>query len=175
MNQIAELDAQDIKDFGIMCKVFGVFWRKCNLNAALNNHVVESHLIDTMYGFRRVGLFNENPIERVHLENKNWAGVLTSFKRWENRVDFEKYKIKCAHDKRSPFALDEYSDFGMTKSKSSQDDSRSTYRLYGELMNEIDIFKRDSSDVDDQLVDNMSVHNMEGFEEVDPIEDDDAL
>ena len=68
-------------------------------------------------------------------------------------------------------ALDEYSDFGMTKRKSSQDDSRSTYRLYGELMNEIDILKRDSSDVDDQLVDNMSVHNMEGFEEVDPIED----
>ena len=46
-------------------------------------------------------------------------------------------------------ALDEYSDFGMTKSKSSRDNSRSTYRLYGELMNEIDNFKRDSSDVDD--------------------------
>jgi hypothetical protein len=63
MNRITELDSQEINDFGIMCKVFGVFWRKCSLNVTPKVHVVESHLIDVTKRFGRVGLFNENPIE----------------------------------------------------------------------------------------------------------------
>ncbi len=70
MNRITELDSQEINDFGIICKVFGVFWRKYNLNDTPKVHVAGSHLIDAMKRFGRVGLFNENPIERAHKKVK---------------------------------------------------------------------------------------------------------
>ena len=72
-------------------------------------------------------------------------------------------------------ALQKYSDFRMRKSILLQDDSRNTHKLYDELMQQIEIFKRDSNDRDDQFMDNMSVHDMEGLEEVDQIVDEDTI
>ena len=174
MNQITELDTQDIKDFGIMCQLFGVFWRKCNLNVTPKVHIVESHLVDTMKRFGRVGLFNENPIERVHIENKHWAGVLASFKSWDNLVALRNKRKNVRMINKVHGALQKYSDFRMRKSILLQDDSRNTHKLYDELMQQIEIFKTDSNDIDDQFMDNMPVHDMEGLEEVDQIVDEDT-
>ena len=84
MNRITELDSQEINDFGIMCKVFGVFLRKYNLNGTPKVHVVESHLIVAMKSFGRVGLFNENPIERAHKKVKYLLRYLQASKAGQN-------------------------------------------------------------------------------------------
>lgn len=84
MNRITELDSQEINDFGIICKVFGVFWRKYNFNGTPKVHVVESHLIDAMKRFGRVGLFNENPIERAHKKVKYLLRYLQASKAGQN-------------------------------------------------------------------------------------------
>ena len=127
-----------------------------------------------MKRFGRVGLFNENPIERVHIENKHWAGVLASFKSWDNLVALRNKRKNVRMINKVHGALQKYSDFRMRKSILLQDDSRNTHKLYDELMQQIEIFKTDSSDRDDQFMDNMPVHDMEGLEEVDQIVDEDT-
>ncbi len=143
------------------------------MNVTPKVHIVESHLVDTMKRFGRVGFFNENPIERVHIENKHWAGVLASFKSWDNLVALRNKRKNVRMINEVHGALQKYSDFRMRKRILLQDDSRNTHKLFDELMQQIEIFKTDSTDRDYQFMDNMPDHDMEGLEKVDQIFDED--
>ena len=168
MNQITELNSQDIEDFSIMCKVFGVFWRKCNLNVTPKVHIVESHLIDTMKRFGRVGLFNENPIERVHIQNKHWAGVLSSFKSWEKLVELRNKRESLRMIASVHLALKGYSEFHMRGSSKNRREICHTHLSYEEIKAKIEDFNTCGDDIDYQFANDMPVHDMEGLEEVDP-------
>lgn len=80
MNDITAQDSDTIEQFGFMCKLFGSIWRKCKLNVTPKVHMVESHLPDMLHRHGRLGIFNENPIERQHIYNKRWEKVLSNLK-----------------------------------------------------------------------------------------------
>ncbi len=86
MNDITAQDPDSIEQFGIMCKLFGSLWRKCKLNVTPKVHMVDSHLPDVLKLHGRLGLFNENPIERVHFYNKRWEKVFSNLKKWQDVV-----------------------------------------------------------------------------------------
>ncbi len=66
-----------------MCKLFGSIWRKCNLNVSPKVHMIESYLPDILKLHGRLGLFNENPIERVHIYNKRLGKNIFEFVKME--------------------------------------------------------------------------------------------
>jgi hypothetical protein len=78
MNDTTAQDSDSIEQFNIMCKLFGSIWRKCNLNVSPKVYMIESHLPAILKLHGKLGLFNENPIERAHIYIKRWEKIFSN-------------------------------------------------------------------------------------------------
>ena len=120
-----------------------------------------------MKRFGRVGLFNENPIERVHIENKYWAGFLSSFKSWEKLVELRNKRQSLRMIANVHHALQDYSEFRMRGSSKNRREICHTHLSYEEIKANIEDFNTYGDDIDYQFANDMPVHDVEGLEEVD--------
>ena len=171
MNDITAQNAQSIEEFEIMCHLFGSLWRKCNLNVTPKVHMME-HLPMIMQMYGRIGLFNENPIERVHILNNRWNKTLESLKSWEHLVQLKFQRENVCKTKPVYDALSKFAQFQMRKSNQTKKGSGHSHVSFAEIIKLIGDFDKNQDDLDDQLKDLISpetqVYDMEGgMEEVD--------
>jgi hypothetical protein len=171
MNDITAQNAQSIEEFEIMCHLFGSLWRKCNLNVTPKVHMME-HLPMIMQMYGRIGLFNENPIERVYILNNRWNKTLESLKSWEHLVQLKFQRENVCKTKPVYDALSKFAQFQMRKSNQTKKGSGHSHVSFAEIIKLIGDFDKNQDDLDDQLKDLISpetqVYDMEGgMEEVD--------
>ena len=150
MNDITAQNSDSIEQFDIMCKLFGSIWRKCNLNVTPKVHMVEAHLPDTLKLHGRLGLFNENPIERCHIYNKRWEKMLSNLRKWEDVVLLKNNRANVCMTKAVYDPLENYANFRMRKSGNSKK-SHNAHKSYDEIMKLIVDFDQNTQDVDDQF------------------------
>ena len=162
---------KSVEEFEIMCHHSGSLWRQRNLNVTPKVHMME-HLPKIMQMYGRIGLFNENPIERVHILNNRWNKMLESLKSWEHLVQLKFQRENVCKTKPVYDALSTFAEFHMRKSKSTQKGSGHSHVSFAEIIKLIGDFDKNQDDLDDQLKDLISpetqVYDMEGgMEEVD--------
>jgi hypothetical protein len=116
MNDITSQDSDGIEQFRIMRKLFGSIWRKCKLSVAPKVHMVESHLPGVLELHGRLGLFNENPIERYHTYNKRWEKLFSNLKKCEDVVCLKNNRSNVCLTKSVYDPLNHYANFRMRKS-----------------------------------------------------------
>ena len=133
-----------------MCKLFGSIWRKCNLNVSPKVHMIESYLPDILKLHGRLGLFNENPIERVHIYNKRWEKIFSNLKKWRDVVRLKNNRTNLCMTKSVFDPLNEYAKFKM-RERISSNRGHPVHKSYDEIMVLLGEFDKNTGDDDDQF------------------------
>ena len=81
--------------------------------------MIESHLPDILKLHGRLGLFNENPIEMVHIYYKWWEKLFSNLKKWRDVVRLKNNRTNLCMTKSVLDPLNEYAKFKMRKRSSS--------------------------------------------------------
>lgn len=96
MRSIEKQPLEKIEKLRFCCKAFGLQWRALFGTVAPKVHVLESHIPDQMARFLCLGLFSEDPIERLHHIE------LTKLRLWSNIRDY--YAVEEHIDKTTAAA-----------------------------------------------------------------------
>jgi len=79
---------ETIAEFGSAAKWFGVNYREYfNKDATPKVHYLETHLIEELIRHKRLGLFDESPIERAHHTNHVYSRLFSNIENWFNRQE----------------------------------------------------------------------------------------
>ena len=79
---------ETIAEFGSAAKWLGVkYWEYFSKDATPKVHYLETHLIEELIWHKRLGLFDESPIERAHHTNHVYSRLFSSIKNWFNRQE----------------------------------------------------------------------------------------
>ena len=135
------------------------------MNVTPKVHIVDSHLPSVLEFHGRLGLFNENPIERVHFYYKRWEKVFSNLKKWQAVVRLRNSRTNVCMTESVYDPLHEYASFKMRLGSGSKG-GHHVHKSYEELLDLIDEFDKNAEDMDNQLVDlfplEMQLHDLEG-------------
>jgi hypothetical protein len=88
MRSCEKQTVERIGAFRKICTAFGVQWRAVIGHVSPKVHLIESHLADQFLKLRCLGLFSEDPIERLHhsqgVQIQRWASIRDNYTREEH-------------------------------------------------------------------------------------------
>ena len=82
MAQTTPLNEEQCTDFALFCPYFGDLWRHTfpNNHVPIKLHILETHAPLQMTKWRILGVLGEDPIERLHHDQKKMAALLKNMK-----------------------------------------------------------------------------------------------
>jgi hypothetical protein len=152
MNSTEIQDKIQKDDFRVLCRLFEVFWRKCHLRVTPKVHQIGAHLPDLMDRFGRLGIFSENPVERIHIVNKIWDNVLVCMKSWKAKVILKNLRKNIELTEDVSKAIEDFKNREpLRPSKKLKSDSQPVHETLKDLLIAVDKFDLDEADGDSQF------------------------
>jgi hypothetical protein len=98
MTQMPKLKPEEITEYRASAEYLGEIWRHYfQTNGPPKLHLLEVHSVDDMMRFHRLGIFGEDPVERLHhiklIYNRQYATI----RRWDIRQKYIKARIDQAN------------------------------------------------------------------------------
>ena len=152
MNSTEIQDKIQKDDFRVLCRLFEVFWRKCHLRVTPKVHQIGAHLPDLMDRFGRLGIFSENPVERIHIVNKSWDNVLVCMKSWKEKVKLKNLRKNIELTEDVSKAIENFKNREpLRSSKKLKSDSQPVHETLKDLLKAVENFDLDEADRDSQF------------------------
>ena len=86
ITRMTTASAKDLERFPFACQYFGAIWRLYGMSPTPKLHMLEAHFPSYLLLYGRLGIFGEDPIERLHALNNKWYRVFASVKIWEDQA-----------------------------------------------------------------------------------------
>jgi hypothetical protein len=100
------LSDEDIRTFPSVAKYFGIIWRLYGMSPTHKLHMLETHAADDLIKYKRLGIFDESPMESQHQDNNRFNRVTANIKRWDERI---KYIDNLKNTKKMPTVMEQAS------------------------------------------------------------------